>query len=377
MRRPFVPESAAGPGAALPDSLLAGLMRDTGASVGLLYLMPPGERVLRLVPPPVCPGGSPPLGPASPPMPASPWRTPCAFAVSCGWAARRRSPTATHGWGSCPRTTSCSPRRPSSTRPVPPPIPASGAGPRLYDAKHTLAHTLQTGLLPRTLPRVPGLQVAAQYRPAGRGMDIGGDFYDLIATGPTTAVAAIGDVQGHNTPAAVLMGQLRTAVHAHATADALPGDILSRTNRLLVDLDPGLFASCLIAHLDLTTHRARLATAGHPPALLRVPDRGAHPLHLPPGLLLGIDPEADYPTTEVTLPSGAVLVLYTDGLVETPGVDLDDATSALVARSAEGVPEDADADLDALADALVRYAEESAPRHDDIALLLLRRHDGP
>ncbi|MQS05553.1 PP2C family protein-serine/threonine phosphatase, partial [Streptomyces alkaliterrae] len=143
---------------------------------------------------------------------------------------------------------------------------------RLYDAKHTLAHTLQTGLLPHALPHIAHLRTAARYRPAGHGMDIGGDFYDLIHRTPTTAVTAIGDVQGHNTTAAALMGQVRTAVHAHATVGATPGDILARTNRLLVDLNPGLFVSCLIAHLDLGHRRAQLATAGHPPALIRHPD---------------------------------------------------------------------------------------------------------
>ncbi|MCX4391400.1 SpoIIE family protein phosphatase [Streptomyces sp. NBC_00053] len=244
---------------------------------------------------------------------------------------------------------------------------------RLYDAKLTLAHTLQTGLLPHTLPRLPGFDVAARYRPAGHGMDIGGDFYDLIVCSPTTAVAVIGDVQGHNTTAAALMGQVRTAVHAYAaTVGASPGKVLACTNRLLVDLDPGLFASCLIAHLDHTHHRALLATAGHPPALLRHPDGHTDILRVPPGLLLGIDPAADYPTTEIPLPPGAVLALYTDGLVETPGTDIDDATNTLAGHLAAVEPEN----LDALADVLLRHAEQSAPRYDDIALLLIRPHDG-
>ncbi|WP_435840406.1 SpoIIE family protein phosphatase [Streptomyces chartreusis] len=134
---------------------------------------------------------------------------------------------------------------------------------RLYDTQYTLAHTLQTGLLPPALPHVPGLDVTARYQSAGHSMDIGGDFYDLIHT-PSVTTAAIGDVQGHNTAAAALMGQVRTAVHAHATAQTSPSDLLARTNRLLTDLDAGLFTSCLIAQLDLTHHRARLATAGHP-----------------------------------------------------------------------------------------------------------------
>ncbi|MGW7286553.1 SpoIIE family protein phosphatase [Streptomyces sp. NPDC054847] len=239
---------------------------------------------------------------------------------------------------------------------------------RLYDAKHTLAHTLQTGLLPHRLPSVAGLDVAARYRPAGHGMDIGGDFYDLIRCTATTAVAAIGDVQGHNTTAAALMGQVRTAVHAHATAGASPGDILTRTNRLLTDLDPGLFTSCLIAKLDLAHHRAHLATAGHPPPLLRHPDRRTEVLDVPPGLLLGIDESAQYPTTEIALPPGTVLALYTDGLVEVPGVDITDTTEGLARRLAECE----DHDVDDITDCLVHHADGSAARTDDVALIVVR-----
>lgn len=89
---------------------------------------------------------------------------------------------------------------------------------RLYDATHQLARSLQTGLLPHTLPSVPRLDVAARYLPAAYGLEIGGDFYDLIRIDDTTVAAAIGDVQGHNVNAAALMGQVRTAVHAGAGA---------------------------------------------------------------------------------------------------------------------------------------------------------------
>jgi serine phosphatase RsbU (regulator of sigma subunit) len=164
------------------------------------------------------------------------------------------------------------------------------------------------------------------------------------------------------------MGQVRTAVHAHATAGTPPGDLLARTNRLLTDLDPGLFTSCVIAQLDLPGHRARLATAGHPPPLLRHPDGRTDVLDLPPGLLLGIDPDAEYLTTDVPLPPGAVLALYTDGLVEVPGADIDDVTADLARQLARADTED----LDVLAETLIRHATHTAQRHDDIALLLLR-----
>ncbi|MER5193619.1 SpoIIE family protein phosphatase [Streptomyces sp. NPDC002755] len=236
---------------------------------------------------------------------------------------------------------------------------------RLYDTQHRLVHDLQAALLPHTLPEVPGLDVAARYLPATRGMDIGGDFYDLIRLDTATAAATIGDVQGHNVNAAALMGQVRTAVHANA--GAAPDEVLARTNRLLTDLDPGLFTSCLYVHLDLTAHLACLATAGHPPPLLRHPDGRTEVLDVPPGLLLGIDPDARYTSTEIPLPPGAVLALYTDGMVEAPGVDIDDAVDALARELGRTGP----GTMNALADALVRHARRSTPRSDDIALLLI------
>nr|WP_324612303.1 SpoIIE family protein phosphatase [Streptomyces sp. AS58] len=235
---------------------------------------------------------------------------------------------------------------------------------RLYDTQYTVAHHLQAALLPRYLPAPPGLRIAARYRPAGHGLEVGGDFYDLILLDGTTAAAAIGDVQGHDIEAAALMGQVRTAVHGHATAAALPGDVLATTNRLLVDLDPGRFASCLYAHLDLVAQSVCLASAGHPPAVLRHTDGRTEVLRIPPGLLLGIERCADYPAVEYPLPPGSVLVLYTDGLVEQPGLDPDDAVTALAECVARADP----GDLDAMADHLIGRTGDPV---DDIALLLI------
>ncbi|MDX3123300.1 PP2C family protein-serine/threonine phosphatase, partial [Streptomyces scabiei] len=240
----------------------------------------------------------------------------------------------------------------------------------LYDAKHDLAHGLQQALLPAALPDFPGLDVAARYLPAAHGMGVGGDFYDLIRLGEATAAAVIGDVQGHSMHAAALMGQVRTAVHA--TAGALPGEVLARTNRVLTDLETDLFVSCLYLHIDLAGGRLHLASAGHPPPLLREPTPvpRTFALTVEPGPLLGIGTgaEADYPVTTLPLPPGGLLALYTDGLVETPGTDITDSIAALARR----ITADGDRPLDDLAESLLEHGGAHHARTDDVALLLLR-----
>ncbi|MFJ8728596.1 SpoIIE family protein phosphatase [Streptomyces bauhiniae] len=241
----------------------------------------------------------------------------------------------------------------------------------LYDAKHRLAHGLQEALLPHSLSPPPGIEAAARYLPATRGMEIGGDFYDLVPTRPQ-ASAVIGDVQGHNVKAAALMGQIRTGVRAYSAVGQAPGEVMGSINRLLIDLGTELFASCLYLRLDPAHGRAVMARAGHPPPLLRRPDGRVRVLDLAGGPLLGIDAEAAYPTTEVTLAPGSVLALYTDGLVESPGVDIEDALTDLGALLSEA----GDRPLEELADALVRHGTAGRDQVDDVAVLLLRARDG-
>ncbi|WP_373308813.1 SpoIIE family protein phosphatase [Streptomyces minutiscleroticus] len=242
---------------------------------------------------------------------------------------------------------------------------------RLYDVKHRLAHGLQAALLPDSLPSLPGVEAAARYLPATEGMEIGGDFYDLVPT-PGGAAAVIGDVEGHNVTAAALMGQLRTAVRAYTTVGQPPDGVLRGTNRLLIELGSDLFATCVHLAIDVAGGRVRMARAGHPPPLLRGPDGRVRTLEVPGGPLLGFDPDARYPATEVPFPPGSVLALYTDGLIESPGVDLDDALAALVRRLASS----GDLPLEELADHLVRHSATARRRSDDVALLLLRALPG-
>ncbi|MFE0459977.1 SpoIIE family protein phosphatase [Kitasatospora sp. NPDC058965] len=241
---------------------------------------------------------------------------------------------------------------------------------RLYDEQHRLAHGLQEALLPRALDEHPELEAAARYLPATRGMDIGGDFYDLIRIDDATVVAVIGDVEGHNVAAAAMMGQIRTAIRAHTSAGAPPDQVLARTSRLLDDLDAELLASCLYARLDLVHHRAVLANAGHLPPLFRRPGEPCSLAEVAPGPLLGILRDPEYPLTELALPPDTLLGLYTDGLVEAPGIDMDHqlAKYAALLSSPEHDP------LDALVDTLLHQWSNDAPRSDDIAVLLLRTH---
>nr|WP_109003728.1 SpoIIE family protein phosphatase [Streptomyces rishiriensis] len=237
----------------------------------------------------------------------------------------------------------------------------------LYDVKHQLAHGLQAALLPPSLPSLAGLEATARYLPATRGMEIGGDFYDLVPS-PPLAAAVIGDVQGHNVTAAGLMGQIRTAVRAYTTVGQEPGEVMRSTNRLLIDLGSELLASCLYLRLDPARGRAVMARAGHPPPLLRRPDGRVRVLDLAGGPLLGIDDSATYPTTEVELSTGCVLALYTDGLIERPGIDIEDAVADLGRRlGAAG-----DRPLEEVADELVGHYAAAEERIDDVALLLLR-----
>jgi serine phosphatase RsbU (regulator of sigma subunit)/PAS domain-containing protein len=239
---------------------------------------------------------------------------------------------------------------------------------RLHDARHRLVRELKRVLLPRNLPRLEGLDVAARWLPAGHGVDVGGDFYDLLRLDDTTAAAVIGDVEGHSIASAALIGQVRTAIHAYATARATPDMVLACTNRLLADLESDLLVSCLYAQIDLARHEVAFAGAGHVPPLLRDAPHRARVLPTDPGPLLGIDTGARYPIDTAPLPPGAVLALHTDGLVELPGTDAAHATAELTRRLAEA----GDTGPDELIDDLIHCSWPAAQYRDDVTVLLLR-----
>jgi GAF domain-containing protein len=236
---------------------------------------------------------------------------------------------------------------------------------RLYDAEFALARGLQNALLPHRLPTLSGLRVTGRYLPGTRGMDIGGDWYDVIPIGDEVALI-IGDVEGHNVAAAAAMGQLRSAMRAFVTAGHRPSDVVANTNRLHMDLDPALLASCCYALFRPRSGSVRIVRAGHCSPLLRLPDGHAHILDVPGGPLLGVEAMSDYPETELHLASGSVLALYTDGLVERRGSDIGSG----IDRLRDSLARMGGHRLEDLADELLQDASRSRDRMDDIALLL-------
>lgn len=237
-----------------------------------------------------------------------------------------------------------------------------------YDTEAALARGLQDALLPHQLPEVEFVDTAGRYLSGTQGMDIGGDWYDVIDTGRGLALV-IGDVQGHGVAAAAIMGQLRSAVRAFALSGDDPQEVMTGTNRLLIDLDPGQFASCCYIVLDPVTGFTQAVRAGHPQPVLRHPDGTTEVMDLPGGVVLGVDPDATYPVTDLRLAPGAVLALFTDGLIEQSGTDIDVG----IERVRGMVADVGSAPLGETADHVIREAKQAADRPDDIALLLAAR----
>jgi serine phosphatase RsbU (regulator of sigma subunit)/anti-sigma regulatory factor (Ser/Thr protein kinase) len=240
----------------------------------------------------------------------------------------------------------------------------------LYEQEHDLAEGLQQAMLPRRVPDVPGAQIAVRYRSAKLGRDIGGDWYDVIPLPRGRVGAVIGDVQGHDTDAAAVMGQLRIVLRAYAAEGHSPAAVMARASVFLHELDTDRFATCTYAEVDLTTGVVQLVRAGHVEPLVRDVDGSCRRLPAEGGLPLGLSAEfgrLEYPVSTVELDPGQTMVLYTDGLVELPGADLDEGMQRLTSVIRSGSQ-----DLQKLADQLCETVDERGGE-DDVAILLLRR----
>ncbi|MEV7901471.1 SpoIIE family protein phosphatase [Streptomyces anulatus] len=240
----------------------------------------------------------------------------------------------------------------------------------LYEQEHDLAEGLQQAMLPRRIPAVPGAQVAVRYRSARLGRDIGGDWYDLIPLPGGRVGAVIGDVQGHDTHAAAVMGQLRIVLRAYAAEGHSPATVMARASVFLHELDTDRFATCTYAEVDLTTGVVQVVRAGHVDPLVRDVDGSCRRMPSEGGLPLGLSAEfgrLEYPVGTVELDPGQTMILFTDGLVEMPGSDLDEGMQLLTTLVTNGPK-----DLQKLADQLCDAVDERGGQ-DDVAVLLLRR----
>src|SRR5215472_17357185 len=241
---------------------------------------------------------------------------------------------------------------------------------RMYTREREAAVTLQRSLLPRDIPPVAGLEVAYRYRPASAAAEIGGDWFDVIPLEGGQVALVVGDVTGHGLRAAEIMGQLRTTTAALARTGCRPGQIMRQLNDLVAAHGEEAGATCLHALYDPASRRCRLASAGHPPPVLRRPGGATEFIDLPAGLLLGVG-QGRYPAIDLQLPPGSVLAMYTDGLIERPGEDIGAGMSRLARALAAGPARS----LEDLCDSVLAHL---APRpRDDIALLIARTTTTP
>ncbi len=230
------------------------------------------------------------------------------------------------------------------------------------DVEHGIADTLQRSLLPAQLPQIPGLSISAHYVSASREA-VGGDWYDILSLPDGGVGLVIGDVTGRGVAAAATTAKLRHALRAYALEGHPPADAMSRVNDLL---ERGEMATVLYLVLDPSTWTLRYACAGHPPALLV--DAAGSPRFLEgSGLPVGTRDSAAYVEYHATVTPGSTLILYTDGLVEGPGVDIESglARLRLVAGTVDG-------DIEHLPRRLAQAVLSDQVPRDDVAILAVR-----
>ena len=239
---------------------------------------------------------------------------------------------------------------------------------------HTLAVTLQHSLLPRGLPEQNALDVAFRYLPAQAG--VGGDWFDVIPLPGARVALVVGDVVGHGLHAAATMGRLRTAVQNFSSLDLAPDEILGHLDDLVSRIDQDerssgdgsaiIGATCLYAIYNPVSRTCQLARAGHLPAVVVHPDGTVEIPDTPVGPPLGLLGGLPFESTELDLPEGSQLVLFTDGLIEDRHRDIDvglDLLRAALAHPARPPQDTCDAVIAALL---------PAQPEDDVALLVAR-----
>jgi PAS domain S-box-containing protein len=236
-----------------------------------------------------------------------------------------------------------------------------------FEQERATALTLQRSLLPERLPDLPEAELAARYLPGSAELEIGGDWYDVLALAGGRLLVAIGDVVGHGIRAASSMGKIRNALHFCALEGMSPSAILHRLNDHFCGLDDADMATLLVLVYDPRRELVHFSSAGHPPPLVQRP--GHDPEYLPGGrgAPLCASDRARFPEMEASLPPGSLMVLYTDGLVERRGESLDIGLRRL-ADALHNAPEK----VEELADHLLTTLVGDVAPGDDVALLAAR-----
>jgi PAS domain S-box-containing protein len=236
-----------------------------------------------------------------------------------------------------------------------------------YDDELSLAARLRDTVFDIPL-HVPGLELASEYRSPGLGLAVGGDWFDVIPLARGRVGLVVGDVEGHDAHAVGGMSTVRTAVRAFAYEGYGPAAILGRVNRLVTELDPDLLATCCYAELDPAQGSARIARAGHPAPVLGTAEGDCALVDLPAGLPLGVDPAETYRAVLTQVPPCTLLALYSDGLVESRSVSIDQGTDRLI----EGLRRHRDVPVADLARQVIEDHFDHTALGDDVTLLLAR-----
>ncbi|MEU8915496.1 ATP-binding SpoIIE family protein phosphatase [Streptomyces libani] len=242
-----------------------------------------------------------------------------------------------------------------------------------YGHEASVADALQLTMLPSSLPETTGVRLASRYLWAAGTTQVGGDWYDAIPLPGNRVALVVGDVMGHSITSAAIMGQLRTTVQTLARLDLPPEEVLYHLDEQAQRLGSEHMATCLYAIYDPISQRLQVADAGHPPPVLLHADGSGEVLQVPPGAPIGVG-GVPFETVEMPAPTGATLLLYTDGLVESRTTDVWTGVELLRSRLEAAAAMAASPPLEMLCDAVLTLLEPDA--RDDDAALIAARFDG-
>ena len=231
--------------------------------------------------------------------------------------------------------------------------------------QRAVTEIMQRSLLPDALPQIPGMRFSAKYLPAGSGIKIGGDWYDVFQLDNGRLAFVIGDVVGRGVLAASVMAEIRTALRAYMVQGHALTEVVSLLNELLISMGRSRGATLSIFELDPEAEELEAVTAGHLPPVLIEPDGEARLLEQRPGLPVGVSIGHRYQAFRHPFPTGSRLLLYTDGLIERREESIEEGLRRLIAATRAA----AQGGDSSFADRVYRALVDEAPLEDDVAIL--------